>query len=179
MLGLVVMLGLGCSSEGDEPSSLRIRDSTGAGFDWVCHAEGCEVEAVEGSPPLPACAPGLMPAFLGNPGRFFMVRGTCVMGDGADELVDERILACDLDDDCPETFEGDAYECRAGLCQSADHETYPPEAVPSWAEIFRLCRAESDWYSPLEMGLFDQVDAACPEGREEACQEVPAECAQP
>ncbi len=177
---LMMLTGVSCSSEGDDPDpTVTLRDTTGAVFEWVCTGEGCTVEAVDGSPPLPTCADGLTPEFRVNAGRFFMVGGRCILEDGSDELVDERIVACDEGAACPSDAQGGEYECRSGLCQSADLAAHPAEAVPTYGEIFRLCRAQSDWYSALEPGLFDRIDAVCPEGADGPCDEVPADCMQP
>jgi hypothetical protein len=118
-------------------------------------------------------------------GRFFGVCSACDNGSLSHLC---RPLICEIDEDCPmfenirlghdgarETFI-EEFECRNGVCQSADLESHPPEALYR-PEAEMLCMAPIERHELYDgpdpcPGVGPTSDAWCP-------QPLPAGCLQP
>lgn len=172
-----------CGDGGDDPS--EIADTSGARFAWQC-TDHCRPGLEQGTPPLPACESG-MPLYAWDLDRFINISAACTTSTGgwvsADYL--SRPVACETSSDCPQfTGPSHVYECRAGICQSADVETYPPDVV-TWEMADELCYAglpRGDTLDPVGAAA-QQVSvwlgSACPSMAGGCTLPLPGTCLQP
>jgi hypothetical protein len=105
----LVAIAAACSTQNNNSNPSTIRDTTGAVFGWRCDDSGCNIVAIDGTPSLAACGPGTHYGYVID--RFIAVCPCCSLNGSMC-----RVVACDTTSDCPQ-WQGDAYECRAGLCQ--------------------------------------------------------------
>jgi hypothetical protein len=135
------------SSTGEPPAAQpsRLRDESGALFDWVCGADPdrpdhCSIERIpDVSPPLPDC--GQREAFYSYAWSInFRIAGACDLGEtpGWSTRDDwERCVVCSEDSECPPVVDSDDFfECRDGYCQNVDPEPYadlPPQPCDNTA----------------------------------------------
>ena len=171
----------------EELNPKRLTDQSGAVFAWDCtQYTGCEVRRISGSAPLPACDRDYDPWYGYSWSRFISIDGACVIpgGYGAWEFVDEwsRMIVCEADTDCPQLnffVDPDAFECRAGYCQSTNLAAYPVKELPRRFEMIDLCLgdvAREDGWDEGE-AFWAALDEACPaDDPREPCVSLPPGC---
>lgn len=136
----------GCSDE--------MVDSTQLEYVTIAHGDctpGPLSEPLQAFPHVEGCAPA-PPLTLRKLDRFYSL---CLLCDEFDVAQNCRPLVCEVDEDCPWYDSKDRFECRGGLCQSADLDAFPPDRLsPDDAET--LCNA------PLERGVAYEGPDPCP-----------------
>lgn len=178
-LALVFLLPA-CGSEAeptDEPQ--RILDMSGAEFFWT----GDDVHRIAGvSPVPPVCTEGTADYKLLRGSPFGKIAGGCIQEHGfAGWYGNDRIIVCDVDDDCP-IGASRPYECRAGLCRDVDHS-----GVMVYTDAFSLCYGHEprsddfNYWSHHDSELWNAVEDICPSpGFPEPCTgPLPPECRDP
>lgn len=166
-------------------SLTEIADTSGARFAWEC-TDHCRPEVEDGTPPLPPCDSG-DPLYAWDLDRFINISAACTTSSGgwisADYL--SRPVACDTTADCPQfTGPSHTYECRNGICQSDDIETYPPDAI-TWAMADELCYAglprgdTLDPTGPAAQQVSAWLASACPSMTGGCTLPLPGMCLQP
>jgi hypothetical protein len=155
----------------DNPSV--VRDVTDVEFAWRCDDHGCDIGALETTPPPNECGSGKA-AYSYRWGRFFDICSVCLSDTAgihwSTTAGECRILACDENRDCPllyEYAEESIYECSNGLCQNTDVGRYPRDPITQ-EQVTTLCyavhpRAEtSNPFSPVSQDVESRISAACP-----------------
>ena len=183
MCFLVAVTAAGC---GDGNGSLtEIADTSGARFGWEC-TDHCRPVVEAGTPPLPPCEIG-QPLYTWDLDRFINISASCTTSSGGwiseDNL--SRPIACGETADCP-LFTGPShtYECRSGMCQSADTTTYPADAV-TWEIADELCYAAFaredtlDPNGPAAQQISEWLASACPSIAAGCSLPLPGMCLQP
>jgi len=154
----------------------------GACWDWHCTVSGCEPRFTDDIEDawLPECAEGEQLHASWSGGRFVEIHVFCVEASAggaffwAANPYQGRPLLCDSDADCPQIEPNDQLtECVSGLCQSTDTELYPRDLV-SRETAEALCfasfsRAETVDDVELVQSVYDDIEAACPDGWDEPC----------
>ncbi|MDC0717210.1 hypothetical protein [Nannocystis bainbridge] len=92
------------------------------------------------------------------------------------------MIVCEADTDCPQLnffVEPDAFECRAGYCQSTNLAAYPVNELPRRFEMIDLCLgdvAREDGWDEDET-FWAALDEACPaDDPREPCVSLPPGC---
>lgn len=184
-----VAIPIGLAACGPESASRTCSDvmidSVGAEYPTAEHDRLCMPGVGEDTPtgtrPDGTCGGDDAPSVIFSWGRFYEACPAC--GHGTLSTLC-RPLTCDIDGDCPrfenmrlgddgerETFI-EEFECRNGLCQSADLDEHPPEIVYAH-EAFLLCNAMIERHEPYD------GPEPCPGGEETCPLPLPDACLQP
>jgi hypothetical protein len=189
LLSALCVLALGaCGPSLAEQNPETVTDQSGTTFKWDCSKNNdCDLVRLGDVPPLPVCGDeDSTPGYSYSWGRFLEIYATCFF-DGGWELSPPlgRITVCKDDSDCPQLVQyRDPYrfECRAGFCQSADHESFPPGALPKRREMLLLCYGSTPRSASaptqLPSGLLAAVAEACP-NESSPCVSIPEGCPDP
>lgn len=183
----VLVLGA-CGPSLAEQNPETVTDQSGATFKWDCSKNNdCDVVRIGDDPPLPVCGgPDPNPGYSYAWRRFLEIYATCFFDGGwALRPTLGRVTVCEDDSDCPQLVQyKDPYrfECRAGFCQRADHQLFPPGELPGRRDMLLLCygatprSASAPTQPPPE--LLAAVAEACPD-EHSPCVSIPAGCPDP
>jgi hypothetical protein len=185
---MVVVLAAACSDADTDPRGVRIVDQSGGEFFWTAEEHVHRIAGV--SPELLPCGEDEHADYTYRWNRFVSVVGMCWDLDGSGGWTSsawDRAVVCDRDEDCPQlTRHDEAFECRAGFCQSVDLEAHPA-GIPGYSDMVLLClgdepRPEVIDYDGHPNALDHLLDVACP-GQygqtDEPCLSIPDECPDP
>jgi hypothetical protein len=188
---LAAVIAAGCADEDDWGNPTRVCEAPdGACWGWSCESDGCLPEFTDeiDQAGLPDCPDGQGPYASWTRGRFFEIVVFCD-GDPDDGMwaataAAGRLLLCDADGDCPRSKPDGRYECAGGLCQNADTDLFPRDALTRF-DAEALCfagftRAQTVGDADLVAGVLADVDAACPGDGDDPCTgELPPYCWDP
>lgn len=188
---LVVAGALGCGPRyGPEDNPTMLMDASGGVFGWACTDEGCRIQTVAGTPPPADCGPG-RPVWGLSWGPYFEICTACSFSDSGSWSTTAgecRILACEVDADCPVLFryvDEPRFVCMNGLCRNDDLARFPRDAPLDRRALERLCLAEvprEETLSPLtprSVEILAAIDAACPPRPETGPCTLPPTCRAP
>lgn len=175
---LVVICGGLLLACGDGARHHRLRDTTGASFEFSCREQGCEIVRLDDG--------GCGSVVLLDGARFLVV--TTDDSDGIAFSENGRIVTCESDQDCERSHNFPAvYECRMGLCEDPGWD--PGEITRT--DVFALCLADVSRDAYCRTAVFDAepgpelaraATEACASQPGDAlfprCSEVPSECAE-
>ena len=135
---VVALATIGCTAA-DE--ALVMTDTTGESFEVACSGASCRVTPFSDELPLPRCDVDEQPGYSFSTGHFVVLAAVCIDSDG--DWISwshwRRPASCASSSDCPELL-GNAFECRAGLCQNADLVVWPENLVNRF-DVRLLCLA--------------------------------------
>ncbi|MBC8074091.1 MAG: hypothetical protein IAG13_37570 [Deltaproteobacteria bacterium] len=186
---MVLAMVVGCAPEdGDDPSTFRITDQSGAEFLWTCTGDkdrDCVHRIAGVSPPLPTCDEGEVPGYSYRWGRFLQIFSYCDNDPDDDGWLFQpwyRAVVCEEDIDCPQELPKKVYECRAGFCQRAERD---PAELPIRFDLIILCNGDEPRSETIEpLSVSPEVEAVCPDHDPglyflQYCEDVPAGCPDP